>query len=431
MKYYSLENKDYKVDFKDAVLKGLAPDKGLFFPEKIPYFDKDFWEKSIFKTKQELAFDVVKPFTEECIDEASLKRIINETLSFDFPLVHIEESIYCLELFHGPTLAFKDVGARFMARCLGYFNSENLKAKNTILVATSGDTGGAVADGFLGIDGVEVVILYPSKKVSLIQELQLTTQGKNIKALEIEGTFDDCQDMVKKAFLDKDLENLGLTSANSINIARWIPQLFYYLFIYQDLAQFRKDIIVSVPSGNFGNIAAGLLAYKMGLPIHHWIAATNANDTVPKFFETGIYEAKKSVQTISNAMDVGNPSNFPRIIELFKNDINSLKNAVSSFSFNDTITKEQLATLYKNHNYIAEPHGAIGYLGLKEKVKDFSNKIGVFLETAHPIKFLDEVEPIINAKINEPYQIKNIYNKEKKSYIITSYKELKEFLVSN
>ena len=358
-----------------------------------------------------------------------MRHIISETLSFDFPLVKVEEIVYSLELFHGPTMAFKDVGARFMSRCLAYFN-KGKEQKNTVLVATSGDTGGAVASGFLGVKGVEVVILYPSGKVSDIQEKQLTTLGQNITALEVDGVFDDCQDMVKKAFLDEDLKFKNLTSANSINIARWLPQMFYFFFAYKALKKENKPLVVSCPSGNFGNICAGILAKKLGLPIEHFVASTNINDTVPEFLKTGNYNPKPSKATISNAMDVGNPSNFIRIQELYDNKLDNFKNDFSSYSFSDEETQNAILEIYQKSGYIAEPHGAVGYLGLKKELKKHSNSIGIFLETAHPIKFLDSVEKIISAKLEIPEQIINILKKKKKSLKINNYEDLKAFLMS-
>jgi threonine synthase len=330
MNYYSLNNKNHKVTFKEAVIKGLAPDRGLYFPETITPLPDSFFQNIETLSNEEIAFETIKQFIGDEIPETELKKIISETLCFDFPCIPVEDNVFSLELFHGPTMAFKDVGARFMSRCLGYFN-RNTDKKVTVLVATSGDTGGAVASGFLSVKGVEVVILYPSGKVSDIQERQLTTLGQNIKALEVDGVFDDCQDMVKKAFLDESLTHKNLTSANSINIARWLPQMFYIFFAYKQLKQYNKSIVLSCPSGNFGNICAGIMAKHLGLPISRFVASTNANDTVPRFLEKGNYEPKPSVATISNAMDVGNPSNFIRIQELYNNDLTEFEKDFSSF----------------------------------------------------------------------------------------------------
>ena len=431
MNFYSLNKIAPNVTFKDAVIKGLAPDKGLYFPEKITPLSKEFLNNIEKFSNEEIAFEVIKQFVADEIPEKELKEIIEETVNFNFPVVSIEENIAALELFHGPTMAFKDVGARFMARCLGYFNKEEKTAKVTVLVATSGDTGGAVASGFLGVEGVDVVILYPSGKVSDVQEKQLTTLGQNITALEVNGTFDDCQAMVKRAFLDEELiANKNLTSANSINLARWLPQMFYFFFAYKQLKSKNKDLIFSVPSGNFGNICAGLMAYKLGLPIKQFIAATNINDIVPNYLETGNYIPRPSKQTISNAMDVGDPSNFVRILEIFKNDDSKLKEVLSSYAFTDKETQNAMKEIKEKYHYIADPHGAVGYLGLKKQGVD-ANAFGVFLETAHPVKFLNVVEPIINQTINIPKQIKEVIDKEKVSIKISTYQELKDFLLNS
>ena len=425
MNYYSLHHKAPKVSFKDAVIRGLAPDRGIYFPENISPLAEDFIKNIGEYSHEEIAFEVIQQFVGNDIPTDILKEIINETLSFDFPIVPIEENIGTLELFHGPTMAFKDVGARFMARCLGYFNRDK-EEKVTVLVATSGDTGGAVASGFLGVKGVDVVILYPSGKVSEVQEKQLTTLGQNITALEVEGVFDDCQEIVKTAFLDSEIERT-LTSANSINIARWLPQMFYFFFAYKALHKTHKNIVFSVPSGNFGNICAGIMAQKLGLPIQHFIAATNVNDTVSNYLEAGVYTPKKSIATISNAMDVGNPSNFIRIQELYDNDLETIKKHFSSYSFTDTETKTAMKSIYNQHNYIADPHGAVGYLGLKKH--DLKDAYGVFLETAHPVKFLPTVESTLSLKLDIPEQIQEIMHKEKKAHFITDYEGLKKYLM--
>ena len=427
MNYYSLNNKNQKVNFQKAVINGLAPDKGLYFPEIISPLPETFFKGIELFTNEEIAFEVIKQFVGDEIPEEELKQIIKETLSFDFPLVRIEENIFSLELFHGPTMAFKDVGARFMSRCLAYFN-RNIDQENTVLVATSGDTGGAVANGFLGVKGVEVVILYPSGKVSDIQERQLTTLGQNITALEVDGVFDNCQDMVKEAFLDEDLKYKNLTSANSINIARWLPQMFYFFFAYKELKKFNKPLIVSCPSGNFGNICAGIIAKKLGLPLTHFVAATNSNDTIPRFLNNGVYNPKPSTATISNAMDVGNPSNFVRIQEMYNNDLAEFEKDFSSYNFSDEETLFEMQNIYTNTGYISEPHGAIGYLGLKKELQNHRNSIGIFLETAHPIKFLDVVEPVLNIKLEIPKQIESVLDKEKISIKISNYNDLKTFL---
>jgi threonine synthase len=428
MKYYSLNHNAPEVSFEEAVIQGLATDKGLYFPKSITPLSKEFFEDIENLSNEAIAFAAIQQFVGDEIPTETLKKIIAETLCFDFPTVKVENGIYALELYHGPTMAFKDVGARFMSRCLGYFNKDKKDNTNTVLVATSGDTGGAVASGFLGVQGVEVIILYPSGKVSDIQERQLTTLGQNIKALEVEGVFDDCQDMVKKAFLDESLHHKNLTSANSINIARWLPQMFYFFFAYKQLKSQNKPLVFSCPSGNFGNICAGIIAKKMGLPIEHFVASTNVNDTVPRFLEKGNYDPKPSIATISNAMDVGNPSNFIRIQEMYNNDLAEFKKDFSSFSYTDSETLEAMKSIYKTDGYIAEPHGAVGYLGLKKELKNHANAIGIFLETAHPIKFLDVVEPALNVKLPIPTQIESVLGKEKVSTKIKTYEELKAFL---
>jgi len=429
MNYYSLNQKAPNTSFKDAVIKGLAPDKGLYFPETITPLPQSFFDKIDELSFTDIAFETIKQFVSPDIPENVLKTIVEETLSFDFPIVKLNDSISTLELFHGPTMAFKDVGARFMARCLGYFNKDNTN-EVTVLVATSGDTGGAVANGFLGVKGVNVVILYPSGKVSDIQEMQLTTLGQNIKALEVDGVFDDCQDMVKRAFLDEELINkMQLTSANSINVARWLPQLFYFIFAYKQLHNTHKEIVFSVPSGNFGNVCAGMMAQQLGLPIKHFIASNNENNVVTNYLKTEDYNPKPSVQTISNAMDVGNPSNFIRIQEIYKNNFNTLKINLSSFSFSDLETKIALKEIFDNYNYVADPHGAVGYLGCKAYLKEHPNAHCVFLETAHPTKFLDVVEEVIQEKQPLPKQIQAVMGKDKVATKISSYEELKRFLL--
>jgi len=430
MNYFSLNNNAPIATFETAVRKGLAPDKGLYFPEHIEPLEASFLDSIENYSDAEIAFQSIKQFICPEIPEYDLKQIISETLSFDFPVVEIEEGISTLELFHGPTMAFKDVGARFMARCLGYFNKDN-NEEVTVLVATSGDTGGAVASGFLGVKGVRVVILYPSGKVSHVQEKQLTTLGQNITALEVDGTFDDCQDIVKRAFLDDDLtEKMALTSANSINIARWMPQMFYFLFSYKQLKSKNKPIVFSVPSGNFGNICAGMLAQKLGFPFAHFIASNNANNVVERYFKTNTYSPLPSIQTISNAMDVGNPSNFIRIQKLYDNNFEALKNNLTAYSFSDEQTKEALSAIYKGSGYIADPHGAVGYLGCKSYREKNPAAQTIFLETAHPTKFLDVVEAVIPEKIALPPQIQAVIEKEKSAIFVEDYSQFKTFLLN-
>ncbi len=433
MKYYSLQTPSHKVSFKEAVIQGIATDKGLYYPEHIPLLDPSFFERIESMSPVEIGLEVMQPFTEGVLTKSELKSVLKEVLDFDFPVIPLNENIGSLELFHGPTLAFKDVGARFMAHCLGLFSNKK-EQKVTVLVATSGDTGGAVANGFLGVAGVEVVILYPSGKVSPIQEKQLTTLGKNIKALEVHGTFDDCQAMVKRAFLDQNItQHRQLTSANSINVARWLPQMLYYFLAYQQLKTpleaSGKSLVCAVPSGNFGNICAGMLAREMGLPIAHFIAATNANKVVPNYMKTGSYQPKKSVATISNAMDVGDPSNFVRILEMQQNNLEVLKNGFSSQSFTDEQTKESMRRIYSDFGYIADPHGAVGFLGLERYQKEHPNTYGVFLETAHPVKFLEVVEDTLGKTLPIPQKIVEVLSKQKQATKISDYEELTSFLL--
>ncbi|SMO41123.1 threonine synthase [Solitalea koreensis] len=429
MKYYSLNHNTPKVSFSEAVVRGLAPDKGLYFPESITPLDSEFIKNIERYSNEEIAFQAIRQFVGDEIAEQELRRIVAETINFDFPLVEVEKDVYSLELFHGPTLAFKDVGARFMARCLGAFSKFEQK-KVTVLVATSGDTGGAVANGFLGVKGVDVVILYPSGKVSDIQEKQLTTLGQNISALEVKGTFDDCQRMVKTAFLDEEVNQvINLTSANSINVARWLPQMFYYFFAYKELKNKSKKVVFSVPSGNYGNICAGMVAAKLGLPIHHFVASTNANKVVPEYLQTGTYEPRESVATISNAMDVGDPSNFVRIQEIYGKQIENLKAHLTGYSFTDEQTRAVIKETKDQINYLLDPHGAVAYLGLKKELDLKSDFQGVFLETAHPCKFLDVMESITGEKVLIPEELASVMCLKKNSLRIDNqYEELKGFL---
>jgi threonine synthase len=430
MNYYSLNKLSPSVSFEEATVLGQAPDKGLYFPSSIPKLKKGFISNIKSYSKQEIGFEVMKPFVGESIPDAVLQNIIAETINFDFPLVEVHKNVYALELFHGPTLAFKDVGARFMSRCLGYFN-RNKKQKTTVLVATSGDTGGAVANGFLDVEGVDVIILYPSKKVSTVQELQLTTLGKNISAVEVNGSFDDCQLIVKQAFTDEDLKNkFSLTSANSINVARWLPQQLYYFYAYQQW-QHEAPPVISVPSGNFGNICAGMLAYVSGLPVKHFIAACNLNDAVPEFLQTGNYQPKKTISTISNAMDVGNPSNFVRVLELFHQQVDDLKNILTSYSISDAATKATINEVFNQYNYILDPHGAVGYYALIKHQLNYQNDAGIFLETAHPVKFPETVEHSIEKKIEIPGNIQYLFNQKKESVLMNaSFDDFKEWIMN-
>lgn len=431
MNYYSLNKQAPNVSFREATIQGQAPDKGLYFPETIPTVDPLVIKNCKDYSREELAMLVMQPYVGDAIDEKSLFRIVSETIGFDFPLVKVNERISSLELFHGPTLAFKDVGARFMSRCLGYF-SQQAKGKVTVLVATSGDTGGAVANGFLGVEGVEVVILYPSGKVSPVQELQLTTCGQNIKALEVSGSFDDCQAMVKDAFMDAELnKRLQLTSANSINVARWLPQQLYYFFAYQQWQDKEQAPVIAVPSGNFGNICAGLLAHVSGLPVKHFIAACNVNDAVPEYLRTGNYAAKTAVPTISNAMDVGSPSNFIRVMELFGSKYETIREKISGYTVTDETTRQTIADVYHQYGYILDPHGAVAYHALQEYLSGHPGEAGFILETAHPVKFPDTVEAMIGKKIAVPASAQHLFGLEKKRIAMkASFAELKKWLLN-
>ena len=429
MLYYNLNKPSEKVDFRTATLQGLGSDKGLYFPEQIPVFSKDWIRHIEDYTNEEIAFSVISPYVGDTIPENELKRIVRETIAFDIPLVQVTENIAALELFHGPTLAFKDVGARFMSRCLGYFMKGSSRPV-TVLVATSGDTGGAVANGFYGVEGVRVMILYPSGKVSAVQELQLTTPGKNISALEVNGSFDDCQRLVKQAFSDQELnDEIFLTSANSINVARWLPQQIYYLLAWKQWKNKNRPPVISVPSGNFGNICAGLLACQSGLPVTHFIAACNANSVVPDFLRTGEYKPLKAKPTLSNAMDVGDPSNFVRILELFNHQFEPLKTVMSSESISDEETTKTIRQVKDEHQYLTDPHGAVGFLALKHYLRDHPGNSGIFLETAHPVKFYDVVEKVIGEKVAVPDSVKELLNKKKSALKMgTGYEDLKQYL---
>ncbi|GIL21633.1 MAG: threonine synthase [Bacteroidota bacterium] len=426
MKFYSTNNKNHKVDLRTAVIEGLAPDNGLYMPERIPVLDQSFIRSLPGLSFKEIGLEVTRTLLAE-LPEAEIQKLIDHTLQFDVPLVEIEPNVFALELFHGPTLAFKDFGARFLAGLLGYYAKEQ-DQEITILVATSGDTGSAVANAFLNVPGTRVVVLYPSGKVSVAQEKQFTTLGGNITALEINGTFDDCQRLVKQAFLDADLKKqYFLTSANSINLARLIPQSFYYFRAYAQLNT-TNPVVFTVPSGNFGNLTAGLLAQRMGLPIQQFVAATNANDVVPEFLKTEKFMPRSSVQTISNAMDVGNPSNFARMLELFNHDIEALKKCIKGYSFSDTETREAMQQVFNQTGYVLDPHGAVGYLGLKKFMSTQPTYSGIFLETAHPAKFADVVEQTLKTKLEFPDRLQKFMQGEKKSVLVSAefdaFKEL-------
>ncbi len=433
MKFYSTNKKSKEVSFKEAVIKGIADDGGLFMPASFPVLPKKFFDEIENLSFQEICFEVANTIIGDEIPSKTLQSIINNAINFKAPIVKLNNNIGVLELFHGPTLAFKDFGARFMAEALSYFSKEN-KKNITILVATSGDTGSAVANGFLNSKGIKVFLLYPEGKVSHIQEMQLTTLDGNITALEVNGTFDDCQKLVKQAFLDNELKkNFFLSSANSINIARLIPQSFYYFNAYKQLEDKNKPLIFCVPSGNFGNLTGGLISKKMGLPVEKFIAAVNSNDVFPNYLKTGKFIPKPSIKTISNAMDVGNPSNFYRILDIFNNDWYKLSTEISSSSFSDELTKSAIKRIRKDYNYLIDPHGAVGYLALEEYIKQ--NKIesfnGIILETAHPAKFIDIMEDVLKENIEIPERLESSLYKEKKSIKISNeYTDFKNFLLN-
>lgn len=430
MNYYSTKKLVEPVSFKEAIFKGLPADNGLFMPEEIPTLPSSFFDGISDLTLPEIGFEVIRPFVDGEIPDADLKAIIEDTLSFDIPLVKIKENMYSLELFHGPTLAFKDVGARFLARSLSYFTKQEEK-KLTVLVATSGDTGSAVANGFYNVPNIEVIILYPSGKVSAFQEQQMTTLGGNITALEIDGTFDDCQKLVKDAFLDEELRiSKNLTSANSINMARLLPQSVYYFYAWAQLSEEeKKKAVFSIPSGNYGNLSAGLIAQKMGLPIKHFLACSNANDTVPKYLWNTIFEPKPSVATISNAMDVGNPSNFVRMLDMFDGSHSKMIHHISGYAYSDDDTRAAIQKAYALTGYILDPHGAVGYLGLT----DYQNShdcTGIILETAHPVKFNTTVEEAIQIKIQLPSHVESTDLDKKSIPFDREFNNFRKFLTT-
>ncbi|WP_223651893.1 threonine synthase [Hymenobacter psoromatis] len=429
MQYYSLNRQSPPVDFRAATIAGQAPDGGLYFPETIPQFSAEFLKSLPLLSRADIAYTVMQPYVGDTISEADLRRICAETVDFEFPLVPITEHIGTLELFHGPTLAFKDVGARFMSRCLGYFSRGESQIV-TVLVATSGDTGGAVAHGFLGVPGVEVVILYPSGKVSPLQELQLTTLGQNITALEVSGNFDDCQRLVKQAFLDEELTSRRtLTSANSINVARWLPQQLYYLFAMQQWVPAAPPVI-AVPSGNFGNLCAGLLAHASGLPVDRFIAACNANDAGAEYLRTAIFTPKTAVPTLSNAMDVGHPSNFVRILELFEHEYATIRQLLSGYTVSDADTSATIRRVEAARGYLLDPHGAVAFFALENYLQEYPAAAGFLLATAHPVKFSEVVEPLIGRKIELPAALHYLLEKPKQSIALQpTYEALREWLL--
>lgn len=431
MKYYSTNRKASDATLEEAVVKGLAADRGLYMPHNIRILPASFYEQIDQLSFQEIASQVADAFFGEDVPAETLKQIVYDTLSFDVPVVRVRENIYSLELFHGPTLAFKDVGGRFMARLLGYFIRKEGKRQVNVLVATSGDTGSAVANGFLGVEGIHVYVLYPKGKVSEIQEKQFTTLGRNITAVEVDGTFDDCQALVKSAFMDQELnEWMQLTSANSINVARFLPQAFYYFYAYAQMKKLgrEKELVVCVPSGNFGNITAGLFAKRMGLPVKRFIAANNRNDIFYQYLKTGQYAPKPSVQTIANAMDVGDPSNFARILDLYEGSHDAIASEISGETYTDDQIRETVQLTYDETGYLLDPHGACGYRALSENLQP--GEVGVFLETAHPAKFLHTVEDIIGTDINIPEKLKAFMNGTKQSVPMSkNFMTFKEWLL--
>jgi threonine synthase len=433
MKYYSTNHIAPDATLEEAVVKGLAPDKGLYMPRTIKPLPREFFDAIEHLSFQEISYQVADAFFGEDIPADVLRDIVNDALNFDVPLVSVSENIYSLELFHGPTLAFKDVGARFMARLLGYFIRKEGKQQVNVLVATSGDTGSAVANGFLGVDGIHVYVLYPKGKVSEIQEKQFTTLGQNITAIEVDGTFDDCQALVKQAFLDEELNRrMKLTSANSINVARFLPQAFYYFYAYAQLKKIGRaeNVVVSVPSGNFGNITSGLFGKRMGLPISRFIAANNSNDIFYKYLQTGSYEPKPSVATIANAMDVGDPSNFARVLALYGGSHADIVADINGATYSDADIRDTMRQVYAKTGYVLDPHGACGYRALAEQLKP--DEVGVFLETAHPAKFLSTVEPIISAHVAIPAKLQAFMQGTKQSIEMSNdFAEFKEFLTEN
>ena len=430
MKFYSTNNRNHSLGFGAAVEKGLAADNGLYFPETIPTLSSDFINDLHTFSKEEIGVEVMRHFTSEDISIEELKRIVRETLDFDFPLKEVSKYVFSLELFHGPTMAFKDVGARFMSRSLQAI----AKRDSVVLVATSGDTGSAVANGFYKIPGIKVVLLYPSGKISQIQEMQLTTLGENITALQVDGVFDDCQALVKKAFLDEELnKKLALTSANSINIARWLPQsIYYFLAVAEARRQGFEEVVFSVPSGNLGNITAGMVGAKMGLPVKKFIAATNMNKIVPDYLTSGVYSPVASVPTISNAMDVGAPSNFVRLTEMYSNSHEGITHDLEGYYLTDDQTKKVMKTCYEENEYVLDPHGAIAYDALLKSGLTNDKTCGIFLETAHPAKFKDIVDDALDIDLPLPEKLKEIVNNKKTAVKMkNSYEDFEDFLRSN
>ena len=431
MNYFSLNNKNHKVTFKEALFNGLAPDRGLYFPQEIKPLKKSFISNLDDYDKIEISMGVISQFIGNQIDEESLKKIIEHSIDFEFPLKKIDENISVLELFHGPSMAFKDVGARFTSRCLSHFISKGYDKKVTVLVATSGDTGAAVASGFHKVEGIDVFILYPKNKISNIQEKQISTFSDNIFPIEVDGTFDDCQEIVKDALTDKDLtSNFNFTTANSINISRWMPQTFYYFFAYSQLPSDIEKSSFSIPSGNYGNLFSAIVSKKLGLPIENIISSNNINNPVERYFQSGVYTPLHSKETLSNAMDVGDPSNFKRVNKIFDHDLDKMKEIIHVFSFTDYETEDAIKYLLKNFKYICDPHGAIGYLGAKKYIDNNLGSHCIFLETAHFYKFYDEIKNIIGNEFIVPSQLESVLKKEKNSVEINGYNHFKEYINS-
>lgn len=444
MRYYSTNDHNTTVSLREAVVRGLAPDRGLYMPSSIKRLGQDFFDKIHTLSFRQIAGEVAMAFFGEDLPEADIRRITEDTLNFDIPLVKVSAGIYSLELFHGPTLAFKDVGARFMARLLEYFIAHEAKESHNgekvvnVLVATSGDTGSAVANGFLDVKGIQVYVLYPKGKVSPIQESQFTTLGHNITAVEVDGVFDDCQRLVKQAFMDAELRShLVMTSANSINVARFLPQAFYYFYAYAQLRAFQLsgqapegEPVISVPSGNFGNLTAGLIAHRMGLPIKHFVAANNANDVFLKYLHTGIYSPQPTQQTLANAMDVGAPSNFARILDLYGNSLAAIRNEIKGYAFTDEAIKDIMRACYHHTGYVLDPHGACAYEALSRQLSE--DEPGIFLETAHPAKFKEKVDVILNTDLPIPARLQAFMKGQKKAVTISKhFPDFKAYLMEN
>ena len=431
MNYFSLNNKNHKVNFKEALFNGLAPDRGLYFPQEIKSLKKSFISNLDDYDKIEISMEVISQFIGNQIDEESLKKIIEHSIDFEFPLKKIDENISVLELFHGPSMAFKDVGARFTSRCLSHFIRKGYDKKVTVLVATSGDTGAAVASGFHKVEGIDVFILYPKNKISNIQEKQISTFSDNIFPIEVVGTFDDCQEIVKDALTDKDLtSNFNFTTANSINISRWIPQTLYYFFAYSQLPSDIEKSSFSIPSGNYGNLFSAIVSKKLGLPIENIISSNNINNPVERYFQSGVYTPLHSKETLSNAMDVGDPSNFKRVNKIFDHDLDKMKEIIYAYSFTDYETEDAIKNLLKKNKYFCDPHGAIGYLGAKKYIDNNLGSHCIFLETAHFYKFYDEIKNVIGNEFNVPSQLESVLKKEKNSVEINGYNHFKEYINS-